>query len=179
MSNNKYPIPITDNNIQNQLLNLSNNTIKNSMDNINYLLLDISQNIIYDVSNCKYLYNENTINYITVCFRHVPLIPNVDGKYLYLFLTDLKHPTNNMSIIKIGYTKNIIERKSELEYYFKNTIYLLAFRTNIDEDQEKEYHKYLKKTYKYLYFPVTINNKNNIETSKFFLKKNFDIEFRK
>jgi hypothetical protein len=178
MSSNNHITPIINNNFN----NLFNNTLKNPSNDLKYLLLDISQNIIYDISNSKCVFSEFTFNYIKLCFQYSPLINNNKGNYLYLFLTNFNHPNNNMTIIKIGYTSDLIQRKKELEYNFSNSIYLLAYKIIDGEYEEKQFHKYLQQQYPYLYIPIKFKNKNYLEMYLFhsnimneFVKYNFKL----
>jgi hypothetical protein len=178
MSSNNNIIPVINNNFN----ELFNNTLKNPSTNLEYLLLDISQNIIYDISNSKCVFSEFTFNYIKLCFQYSPLINNNKGNYLYLFLTNFNHPINNCVLIKIGYTSDLIQRKKELEYNFKNPIYLLAYKIIDGEYEEKQFHKYLQHQYPYLYLPIKFKNKNYLEMYLFhsnimneFVKYNFKL----
>jgi hypothetical protein len=87
-----------------------------------------------------------------------------------------------MSIIKIGYTSDLIQRKKELEYNFNNPIYLLAYKIIDGEYEEKQFYKYLQQQYSYLYLPIKFKNKNYLEMYLFhsnimneFVKYNFKL----
>jgi hypothetical protein len=83
---------------------------------------------------------------------------------IYFFVTTLDDPENkNRIICKIGYTYDLITRIKSLQNEYKSKFYLLNIKIIDSEQDEKNYHKYIKTKFPYLSIEYKIGNINKDE----------------
>jgi prophage antirepressor-like protein len=145
--------------------------------------LELNENKVELLTN-EYIYtqtydNEEMIDFIK---KRIEALKNIGwNKYvkknvMYCFVTTLDDQSGmNRILCKIGYTYNLINRIISLENEYKCKFYLIGLKLLGGEDDEKEFHKLLKKKYKELSveFKIGQHNKDEIYVFDINLYKEF------
>ena len=134
-------------------------------DDVAKLLNKLSDSNNLLIQNDKLEINQSEYKYeYTQTYSNIPLFKYVDDKIklfkkinvfkydklhvMYMCIIYLPDPLKqNRIICKIGYTFNIIDRIKSLRYEYDCKIYMIGFKTIHSENDEKEFHKTLKKLY--------------------------------
>jgi hypothetical protein len=146
----KYKIYNIDLNKKNIFLDDNNEQIDN-FNNLCYLKdLNIIKNLL---ASLIFYFRGSLLNYITSK-------DNIEKSILYIFLLPIM-TINNEFIIKVGYSKDLLKRKTQLENEFNiDNVYLIYVREIKNEAIEQNLHEDLRKSEYYYPIKKHINDKS-------------------
>jgi len=119
--------------------------------------LALSYDNPYDMSQLYLLINQ---------MSYQPIGSYVDRSVLYAFIVTIKRDHNNV-IVKFGWTLDILERITKLQYEFGSNFYLIGIKPVKNEPVEKRLHAVLKHKFPDSIEPIKIKGKDKTELYKF------------
>lgn len=126
---------------------------------------DVITNKLIMMSEQNCVFDNETDNVIASFVRTTITLSEYNHHHvLYAFITNID---KKRFIVKFGYTNDIVTRCGTLESEYKAKFYLIGIKIIASEQDEKEFHKILKKVYPSLIYNHSIKGINKKELYHF------------